>query len=126
MARYSLEVRSIKETLMKRSALIATIAALFVFSAAFSRAADAAGKWATGCVSCHGKDGAGSRGGKRLGVKDLTDPAYQKSFTDEQAFTNIKAGEKDAGGKVKMRPMGDKFSDDEIKALVAYVRTLSK
>jgi mono/diheme cytochrome c family protein len=64
--------------------------------------------------------------GRRLGVKDLTDAAYQKSFTDDQLFDHLKAGETGPDGKVKMKPYGDKFSDDEIKALVGYVRSLAK
>ena len=60
-----------------------------------------------------------------LGSKDLTDAGYQKSFTDDQAFAVIKSGFKDASGKEKMKAFSA-LSDDEIKALVAYVRTLAK
>jgi len=35
-------------------------------------------------------------------------------------------GFKDASGKDKMKPFSGKLSDDEIKALVAYIRTLAK
>ena len=111
---------------MKKIPLIVSAAASLVFSAAIVRAADAPETWSN-CSSCHGKDGAGhTKAAKRLGVKDLSDAAYQKTFTDDQAFKNLKEGEKDADGKVKMNPMGDKLSDDEIRALVAYVRTLAK
>ena len=108
---------------MKRITIISAVAAGVLFSAAGVRAAETAeANWAKSCATCHGKDGAAhTRIAKRIGVKDLTDAAYQKSFTDEQAFGNLKNGEKG-----KMSPMGDKFSDDEIKALVAYVRTLQK
>jgi mono/diheme cytochrome c family protein len=60
-----------------------------------------------------------------LGAKDLTDAAYQKTFTDEQAFRDLKEGLK-ADGKTKMQPVGDKLSDDEVKALVTFVRGLQK
>ena len=49
----------------------------------------------------------------------------QASFTDAEAATAIKDGIKE-GGKTKMTAFGSKLSDDEIKALVAYVRTLKK
>ncbi len=103
-------------------------AALFIFAAAASvRAADAPDTWGKNCASCHGADGAGhTKAGKMMGAKDLTDGAYQKTFTDDDAAKSVKEGFKDATGKVKMKPFADKLSDDEIKALVAYVRTLAK
>jgi cytochrome c553 len=92
-----------------------------------ARAAEAADNWAHNCAACHGKDGAGhTRAGKKIGVKDLTDAAYQKSFTDDQAFQDIKNGAKDKDGRTLMSPFAGKLSDDEIKALVSYVRTLQK
>ena len=90
-------------------------------------AAEAPATWGQNCASCHGSNGAGhTKAGKLLGAKDLTDPGYQKSFTDDQAFAAIKDGYKDPSGKEKMKPFSDKLKDDEIKALVAYVRTLAK
>ena len=67
-----------------------------------------------------------TKAGKKVGAKDMTDAANQKAFTDDQAFTAVKTGFKDSTGAVKMQPFADKLSDDEIKALVAYVRTLAK
>ena len=88
-------------------------------SAAF--AADAAANWSQHCVSCHGKDGSGSTMmGKKSGAKDYRDAKVQAEFTDAQAIQVIKEG------KEKMKPYKDKLSDDEIKALVAYVRALKK
>jgi len=92
-----------------------------------ARSAEAAANWTANCAACHGTDGAGhTRAGKKLGVKDLTDAQNQKSFTDDQAFKDVKDGSKDKDGRVLMRPFGDKLSDDEIKALIAYVRSLQK
>ena len=45
---------------------------------------------------------------------------------DEQATKQIKEGYKDSSGKERMKAFADKLSDDEVKALVAYVRSLSK
>jgi mono/diheme cytochrome c family protein len=110
---------------MKKIALIASAAAGLAFSAAIVRA-DPPENWAK-CAMCHGKDGTGhTKIAKKLGVKDLTDSAYQKTFTDDQIFKNLKEGEKDADGNTKMKAFGDSLSDSEIKDLIAYVRTLAK
>ncbi len=91
-----------------------------------SFAADAKTNWDTNCVQCHGKNGsADTKMGKILNAKDLTDPKVQAGFTDAEAATAIKDGVKEKG-KMKMKAFGGKLSDDEIKALVAYVRTLKK
>jgi len=103
-----------------------TALSLLAVSAASARAADAQQNWANNCVQCHGKDGhANTKMGMKLQAKDLTDPKVQASFTDAKAATSIKEGVKE-GGKTKMTAFGSKLSDDEIKALVAYVRTLKK
>ena len=111
---------------MKSLAIIGIGAAALIMTSLAARAA-APDSWKQHCASCHGEDGAGqTKMGKKLGVKDLADPAYQRSFTDDQLFKNLKAGETGADGKVKMKAFGDKLSDDDIKALVGYVRSLSK
>ena len=90
------------------------------------RAADAKANWDNNCAQCHGADGkAGTKMGKMLNAADLTDPKKQSSFTDAQATTAIKDGIKQ-GGKTTMKAFGGKLTDDEIKALVAYVRTFKK
>jgi mono/diheme cytochrome c family protein len=58
-------------------------------------------------------------------VKDLTDAAYQKSFTDADAIKSLAEGMTVDGVK-KMNSFSEKLSADEIKGVVAYVRTLSK
>lgn len=63
--------------------------------------------------------------GKKLGVKDYRDAKVQAEFDDAQAAHVIKDGVAE-GGKTKMKPFKDKLSDEEIKALVAYVRSLKK
>ena len=70
-----------------------------------------------------GKDGKGAtRAGRTAGVKDFTDPAYQKEITDAKAIDQIKNGMKDKDGKEKMKAYKDELSAAEIKDLVAYVR----
>jgi cytochrome c553 len=112
---------------MKKYALLASAASLFLLAASAGYSADAPDSWGQNCASCHGADGAGhTKAGKMLGAKNLTDGAYQKTFTDDEAFQAIKEGFKDPTGKEKMKPFSAKLSDDDIKALAAYVRTLAK
>jgi mono/diheme cytochrome c family protein len=111
-----------------KSTLLAGIAASLVLLGGpkAALAADAPTIWAKDCASCHGRDGAGkTKAGHLSGAKDLTDAQYQKTFTDDVAFNDTKGGlVKD--GKTKMKPFQDKLSDDEITALVAYVRGFVK
>jgi len=89
-------------------------------------AADAKTNWANNCAQCHGAGGKGdTKMGKMLSAMDLTDPKKQSSFTDAQATTAIRDGIKQ-NGKTTMKAFGGKLSDAEIKALVAYVRSLKK
>lgn len=68
------------------------------------------------CATCHGADGKG----KIKGARDFTDAAWQKKESDAELAAVIK------NGKKPMPPYGDKLSDDEIKALVAYIRSFGK
>ena len=77
------------------------------------------------CASCHGKDGKGdTKMGKKLEIADLTDSKTQDK-KDEELVKAIKEGAK-KDGKTRMAAFGGKLSDDEIKALVAYVRSFKK
>jgi cytochrome c553 len=89
-------------------------------------AADAKENWEKVCSKCHGPDGKGdTKMGQKLGIKDLTDAKLQSELKDEQAFKAVKEGIKDSEGKIKMKP-AEGLSDDDIKALIAHVRTLKK
>jgi mono/diheme cytochrome c family protein len=78
------------------------------------------------CAKCHGKDGKGdTKMGKKIGAKDYTDPKVQAAMTDEEAFKGIKAGLKDKSGKTLMKAYDD-LTDEQIKALVAYMRAFKK
>ena len=89
-----------------------------------ARAADDVTKiWDTNCAACHGKDGKGkTMMGRKLDIKDLTDAKVQAAFDDAQAAKTIKEGVTDKGTE-KMKAYGGKLSDDDIKALVAHVRS---
>ena len=68
--------------------------------------------------------------GQKLGVKDFTDAKVQAAIKDEDAVKAIKEGVKNADGRTKMKAFvtgaDTPLSDDEVKALVAYVRGLKK
>jgi mono/diheme cytochrome c family protein len=101
---------------MKRKLFV--FATITIASAGIGFAADSAAMWAQHCASCHGKDGSGNTMmGKKLGVKDYT---KEQSFSDAEATNIIN------NGKGKMKGFKGKLSDADVKALVAYVRSLKK
>ncbi len=94
-------------------------------TAGFGAEKSAQATWDKTCAKCHGKDGVPTRIGAKLGAVDYTDPKVQASFTDAEAVMKIKDGvEKD--GRKKMKAYGKKLSDEEIKALVQYLRDFKK
>ena len=106
--------------------LIVVSVALLIAGAVTVRAADAKETWEKDCAKCHGPDGKGkTRMGERLGIKDYTDAKVQDSMKDAAMIKAIKEGVKEEG-KTKMKAFGDTLSDDEIKALVKYVRAFKK
>lgn len=91
-----------------------------------SMAADAQANWTKHCVKCHGKDGKGdTKMGRQSGVKDYTDPKVQAEMKDDKALKTLKEGITEKG-KEKMKPYAGVLTDDEIKALIAHMRTLKK
>lgn len=69
------------------------------------------------CASCHGKDGrAKTFKGKLSKARDLTDRAWQDDMSDERFFNSIMKG------KRKMPSFSKKLSEQQIDALVRFVR----
>ena len=109
---------------MKR--LLVLSLACFVVTAWSARAEDAKANYEKGCAKCHGAEGKGeTKMGKKLGAKDYSDAKVQEELKDEAAFKAIKEGFKDKEGKILMKP-AEGLSDEDIKALVAYMRTFKK
>jgi cytochrome c6 len=104
-----------RSTLMK----LAVIAALLALGAAGALAQDdPAGLYKSKCQACHGPDGKGDTPvGQKLGVKDFHSPEVAK-MSDTELFEITK------NGKGKMPSYNGKLTDDQIKALLKYIRTL--
>jgi mono/diheme cytochrome c family protein len=84
--------------------------------------------WKAKCAACHGDDGKGQTdAGKKLGVSDMSQAAWQKKLTDDQMKTSIGKGikEKRAGKDVEMPAFPD-LQPAEVDALVAMVRGFGK
>jgi mono/diheme cytochrome c family protein len=72
------------------------------------------------CLMCHGLDGMGATpAGKAMKTVSFKDPAVIKT-PDAALIAIIKSG------KNKMPAYGAKLTDDQIKAVLAYIRTLQK
>ena len=72
------------------------------------------------CIGCHGPDGhANTDMGKKVMAADLTSPDVQQ-LSDSQLAKVVKNGQK------KMPSFADKLSDDDIKAVIVYVRQFGK
>jgi mono/diheme cytochrome c family protein len=75
----------------------------------------------TYCSVCHGDDGKGqTEEGKKKGARDLTNARWQDKVDDGRLVRSVTKGHD------KMPSFEKKLSPDEIKALVAEVRTLAK
>ena len=109
---------------MKITGLLAALA--LIAPVVTGSAADAKDNYEKDCAKCHGSDGKGeTKMGRKLGAKDYTDPKVQAALTDEAAFKATKEGLNDKEGKVLMKP-SEGLSDEDIKALVAYMRAFKK
>ncbi|HYL91853.1 MAG TPA: cytochrome c [Alphaproteobacteria bacterium] len=105
--------------MMKHLSRIAMLAAASVLVFAIpSRAEDVAALYKTKCAVCHGPDGKGdTAAGKKLGVKDFHSPEIAKAKDAELIEATTK-------GKGKMPSYDKKLTDDQIKELIKYIRTL--
>ena len=73
------------------------------------------------CSKCHGQDGrAKTFRGKLVGARNFTDTKWQASITDKQISAAIKEGPEE------MPAFKKKLSQEEIDALVVYVRSFKQ
>jgi len=77
--------------------------------------------FATKCAMCHGKTGAPAAIYAQKGVRALNDAEWQKSRSDAELHKTIAEGKKGT----LMAGFKQAFSEDEIDALVKYIRSLA-
>ncbi|MBA3849368.1 MAG: cytochrome C [Opitutus sp.] len=110
---------------MKSTTKIAIASLALAFAAGAAQAATAAENWENSCASCHGADGkAQTKQGKKLKVRDYTDPKVQAELKDDAMLQAILDGVKGEGGKERMKGFKDELSEQDAKDLVAYIRSL--
>jgi len=106
----------VKLTLSKKLAVVVMALAILALPLASFAADAAADVFKSKCAMCHGPDGKG----KMAGTKDLASADVQKSSDADLAATITN------GKPPKMPAYKGKLTDDQIKSLVAYVRTFKK
>ncbi len=70
------------------------------------------------CLSCHGRAGKGS---KDMHTPDLTAPRWQAATSDKAIMLIVKQGKKGTA----MPAFGSTLRDDQIRATIAYIRSLN-
>jgi cytochrome c6 len=99
-------------------AMICTMALGMLLAAAIPAAADdAAALYKSKCQVCHGADGKGSAAGQKMGAKDFQSPEVAKQSDADLAKITKE-------GKGKMPKYDGKLTDDQIKGLIKYIRSL--
>ena len=84
---------------------------------ALSAVTESAMLFAKNCAACHGT---GGKGMKSIGTPDFTNPAFQKSVNANEMRTAIEKGKGS-----RMPAWSGKLTNEEISALVTYIRSLS-
>jgi len=109
---------------MKTTTKIAIASLALVFTSGAALAAPAAENWENSCASCHGADGkAQTKQGKKLKIRDYTDPKVQAELKDDAMLKAILEGYVQ-NGKTTMKGFKEELSEAEAKDLVDYIRTL--
>jgi mono/diheme cytochrome c family protein len=81
------------------------------------------------CAACHGPTGNGDGpGAATLSVppRKFSDCAVMEKIPDKTMIDVIKHGGTAAHLSPEMQPWGSAFTDDQVKDLVAYIRTFCK
>jgi mono/diheme cytochrome c family protein len=80
------------------------------------------------CAVCHGVTGRGDGPGAlvhRQPMRDFSNPAAMREVNDGFLFEIIKKGSSQFGRSNAMPSWGMKLSDEEIRAVVAHIRSLA-
>jgi mono/diheme cytochrome c family protein len=109
---------------MKKTAVITIIAMLALGLTPLFAAEDGAAIFKTKCQACHGPNGDASTAiAKKQGIKAFSSPEVQK-MTDEELTQMIAEGGKDKKPTHAFKSKG--LTDEQVKALVTFIRSLKK
>ena len=104
---------------MQVFAAATAIALVFVLSSSAHAQNASEALYKSKCAGCHGGDGTGSATGKKMGAHDFTTADVQ-GMSDAELATIV------TNGKNKMPKYGASLKPEDIKGLVAYIRTFKK
>jgi cytochrome c6 len=90
---------------------------LLLAAALPAAAQDAEALYKSKCQVCHGADGKGSAVGQKMGARDFHSPEVAKE-SDADLIKVTKEG------KNKMPKFEGKLTDDQIKGLIKFIRSL--
>ncbi len=117
---------------MKSKWIVAScLTVLLVFSIIPALAqSDGVAAYKKACVKCHGVEGKGDGPAakvlKSVAMGDLSSKAKMAQYTDKTLYKLISEGGQAVGKSKVMIPQKDKLSESEIKAVIAYIKTLAK
>lgn len=80
------------------------------------------------CAVCHGPSGKGDGPGARVirqPMRDFSNPSAMREVNDRFLFEIVKKGSSQFGRSNAMPSWGMKLSDEEIRAVVAHIRSLA-
>jgi mono/diheme cytochrome c family protein len=78
------------------------------------------------CSGCHGEDGRGEAKTFRPSVGNLAVKELMEQVSDEYLFTVIQKGGAAVGKNAAMPAWSAQLGDDDIRDIVAFVRTLAR
>jgi mono/diheme cytochrome c family protein len=102
--------------------LAAPLVALALVTPPPASAADAAEVFKKKCAPCHGKEGQPNNVLAKQGVRSFKDAEWQKATDDAQIEKSIREGKKGT----MMASFDKQLTDEEVTALVAYIRKLGE
>jgi mono/diheme cytochrome c family protein len=104
---------------MQLFATVTAIVAVFILSSSAHGQNASETLYKAKCAGCHGPNGSGTAPGKKMGAPDFTTSEVQNTSDAElaDAITN---------GKNKMPKYGASLKPEDVKGLVAYIRTFKK
>jgi len=102
--------------------VVTALVALALVAPPSAAAADADEVFKKKCAPCHGKEGEPNKVFAKQGVRSFKDAEWQKATDDAAIEKSIREGKKGT----MMAGFEKQLSDEEITALVAFIRDLGK